>query len=704
VTYAVDVYDDEVLEWSLAGDGAVVERVSDYTPTLYVAAAGGDLGTAREHVGALPAVVGVRVEQHRTGFREEPEPVLRVDVAGPGAVRSVARTVAGWGAPGDYRPFNVDLTRGFRYCLERGVEPVPEGRRLRTLRLAADEPALAEEAVTELTVGGEPVTGSPAEVAAAVDERVARADPDVLVCAPARLVPRLHEQGDDGVDLSRLPAADPRAGCDRLAERSTYTSYGRVGHSPARYNLAGRMLVDEANTFLWTETNLAGCLDLVSRSGKPLQELSWASIGNVLTAIQVRAARQRDVLVPWRSWRHERFKTMGQLHAADRGGHVVAPEVGVHEDVHELDFGSLYPNVMVTRNLSPETVRCDCHDTADVPELGYSVCPEPGYLPEVLEPLIADRAAMKGELASATDPEHREALQGQVDAIKWILVSCFGYQGFSNAKFGRIECHEAINAHAREILLRAKERLERAGWRVLHGIVDSVWVTAREGEPQRPLSALCAELSEAVDVPLEYEAAFDWVAFVPRREDDAGALTKYFGRRREPGAADRYKLRGIECRQRSTAPFVADAQETLVAAFDEHRDPAAVCDRLQRFLADLTAGAVDPAELVVEVRVSKPREAYDRDTRTTAALERAAAAGIDVHPGQSTGYVVVDDDRSGRDRVRLAGEAEGYDAGFYRDRLLRAAESVLAPAGWRRGDIEAYLADRTDAAIGAYTT
>lgn len=229
-------------------------------------------------------------------------------------------------------------------------------------------------------------------------------------------------------------------------------------------------------------------------------------------------------------------------------------------------------------------------------------------------------------------------------------------------------------------------------------------MTAREGRTQRPLPALCGELSEEVDIPLEYEAAFDWVAFVPRREDAAGALTKYFGRRREPGAADRYKRRGIECRQRSTAPFVADAQETLIAAFDEHRDPAAVCDRLQRFLADLESGAVDPAELVVEVWAAKPRAAYDRSTWTTAALERAAAAGIDVHPGQSASYVVVADDRDGRDRVRLADEAEGYDAGFYRDRLLRAAESVLAPAGWRRGDIEAYLADRTDAALGAYRT
>jgi DNA polymerase I len=34
--------------------------------------------------------------------------------------------------------------------------------------------------------------------------------------------------------------------------------------------------------------------------------------------------------------------------------------------------------------------------------------------------------------------------------------------------------------------------------------------------------------------------------------------------------------------------------------------------------------------------------------------------------------------------------------------LLRAAESVLAPLGWRRADIEDYLADRTDASLSDF--
>ena len=61
-------------------------------------------------------------------------------------------------------------------------------------------------------------------------------------------------------------------------------------------------------------------------------------------------------------------------------------------------------------------------------------------------------------------------------AWKWILLVCFGYTGYRNARFGRIECYESITAFSRDILLIAKETVEQAGYKVLHGIIDSLWI------------------------------------------------------------------------------------------------------------------------------------------------------------------------------------------------------------------------------------
>jgi DNA polymerase I len=49
---------------------------------------------------------------------------------------------------------------------------------------------------------------------------------------------------------------------------------------------------------------------------------------------------------------------------------IFAPEVGLHENVHELDFFSLYPNIICTQNVPSDVIRCDCHsDRDDVPGL-----------------------------------------------------------------------------------------------------------------------------------------------------------------------------------------------------------------------------------------------------------------------------------------------------------------------------------------------
>jgi DNA polymerase I len=223
------------------------------------------------------------------------------------------------------------------------------------------------------------------------------------------------------------------------------------------------------------------------------------------------------------------------------------------------------------------------------------------------------------------------------------------------------------------------------------------------------LDAICARITDDVDVRLEREAHYDWVCFVPRRNGNAGALTTYFGK---VAGEDEYKLRGVEARQRSTPGFVEDCQREWLRVLDRaggadgdgDRAPTAVVDALERDLRTLRDGAVDPSDLVVKRRVSKPRGEYSHETRAVAARRRYDAHGIERHPGQSVEFVVVDDDAEGRQRVRLPFEdgAADYDASHYADRLLRAAESVVSPFGWDRSRIERELRSTRDAALSSF--
>jgi DNA polymerase I len=713
--FTIDFLDDgRIIEWDATGDGAVATEHDDYTPRFYVAArdpdADIDLTALQSIYDQHPDVVATEMVRRRPGFRRDEEPVLAVDVAHIDRVTPLARQARQLSdyPIGDLACFNVDFSREFRYCLENDTDPTPASE-LSTLRLSVPVTETSNDDYGELSVAGDTVTGSPTDLLTAVQVALEAHDPDVLVCSTSEIVPTLYEMaasaGVDDFSLSRLPDVDYQ----QLASRSTYSSYGRVGHSPARYNVPGRTIIDESNTFFYGETNLDGVLDLVSRSKKPVQELAWASIGNVLTAIQICEAHNRGVLVPWNSWRHEFYKPMGTLHDADRGGFIFAPEVGVHEDVHELDFSSLYPNIICTRNVSPDVIRCGCHsDREDVPGLGYSICDERGYLVDVLQPIIDARdeikAAIRREQQCENPDEDRLAeLEGRSGALKWILVACFGYQGFSNAKFGRIECHGAINAFAREILLTAKQRLEAGGWRVVHGIVDSIWVTPDpdvDDDDREDLEALATGITEDVEIRLEHESHYDWVAFVPQRESDAGALTKYFGK---VAGADEFKVRGIEARQRSTPPFIEKSQRECLERFDATRSPEAVLTFLRDAIDRLHAGEVTIEDLVERNRVSKPLEGYTQNTQNVAALKRARDQDLGVHPGQDIEYVVVDDEKSSQERVALAHEdIETYDASYYETQLIRAVESVLSPLGWDRSDIRRELSDERDAVLSSF--
>ena len=208
-------------------------------------------------------------------------------------------------------------------------------------------------------------------------------------------------------------------------------------------------------------------------------------------------------------------------------------------------------------------------------------------------------------------------------------------------------------------------------------------------DDREDLEALATEITETVEIRLEHEAYYDWVTFVPQRESDAGALTKYFGKF---VGSDEFKVRGIEARQRSTPPFIEKIQRDCLERFDATWSPDAVLRRLQDAVTRLHAGTVPVEHLVERNRVSKPLERYTQNTQNVAALKRARDRDLAVHPGQDIEYVVVDDEKNSRERVALAHEKiESYDASYYETQLVRAVESVLSPLGWDRTEIRREL-------------
>jgi len=489
----------------------------------------------------------------------------------------------------------------------------------------------------------------------------------------------------------RLDRDVPPEGRRVEAQGRSYFSYGQVLYQEPDWELFGRWHLDGGNSFVVSHTGLQGLLESARVGRYPVQRGARRSIGTGITSVQLAEAWRRGVLVPWKKSEPEAWKTANVLIKTDRGGLVYAPRPGFFENVVELDFAAMYPSIMAKYNVSPETVNCPCCDNPVVPELGYSICGRRGLVSEALAPIVARRQAFKAlraEAEAARDAERRLAFDQRQDALKWMLVCCFGYLGYRNARFGRIEAHEAVSAYAREMLTRAKEVCVRRDWEMLHANVDCVWIRKPRWEAAE-VGDLVAEIDEATRLTIALEGVYKWLGFLPSRQvKNRPVPTRYFGAFR----TGKLKYRGIECRRGDTPDFVRDAQLELLNMLARTDDAEAY----RRTALDLRARIDElegmlwrhevPAEsLAIETTLSRDPGEYRGNNFSAIAARQAEKAGLKLHAGQSIRYVVADG--RGRDverRVRLCALMEPdttCDPAAYIRLLRRAMNTLLWPTG-----------------------
>jgi DNA polymerase elongation subunit (family B) len=711
--------------------GRVRRTAVEYRPPFWVAGTRSDLALLARRLTDRPDVASVALGSGRPSlFDRRPRPVLSVVPARNPSRRALARSVDALGEYERFSLYDVDLAPPQLYHLAHGLYPfAPVVGRPPDLR-ATEPPETIEYEVPPLSlaplevhlvgerrgrlpppdgrigsvrVGEATIEGPEEELLRALVDEVARADPDVLLT-----------DGGDAFDLPwlyrraracGLPPEEFALGRERVPFRPSrparsFESYGRILHRSAAYPLPGRFHLDREDSFLYRDAEIAGLVEAARLSRLSLTTVARQSPGTCFTAMEMARALEVGVHVPWKKNRPEGFRTAHQLVAADRGGVIFLPPVGVHDHVDEFDFASLYPHIMVTKNLSAETLECRCCPKSPVraPGLGYRSCTRRfGLIPRTLAPLLTRRLAYKAALKRpGLAEEEAVRLRRRVKMLKWILVTAFGYQGYRNARFGRIECHEAINAYARDLLCRLARASETAGYSVLHGIVDSLWL--RPNDPLHPPDpeAFAARMSETFGLPLGYEGRYRWIVFLPAVTHGLGVPNRYYGYY-EHGE---FKLRGIGARRHDTTTLVRRFEAEVLSLFRTARDAEEVRALVPRALARadlfaerLRAGTWPVDDLLIAHRIGRDPEAFVTFTDSVAALRQLSEAGAERGPGEVVRFVLLDRrSRSFRHRVRPAELLDGderYDVGAYLELLARSAETLLAPLGVRREELRA---------------
>ena len=342
--------------------------------------------------------------------------------------------------------------------------------------------------------------------------------------------------------------------------------------------------------------------------------------------------------------------------AAQAGGHVLEPVAGLHRDVWVFDFKSLYPSIIRTFNIDPLSYVADPPADEDVIRTpGGAFRREPAILPRLLDALFPQREAAKriGDDVAA-------------NAIKILMNSFYGVLGTSACRFYNPALANSITRTGRDILLWSKSWFETAGFKVLYGDTDSLFVASRGGDPHETLerglelaAALNDELSRYIGerwhassrLELKFEKLYRRLFLPHARHSTRGASKRYAGLR-HGDEVDRVEFVGMEVVRRDWTALAKQVQREL---YQRLFTDQAVDDYLAEVVRQVRSGDLDGL-LVYRKNLRKEAGQY---TETTP--PHVAAARKSLQPaGRLVSYIVTTAGPEPMDNIQHAIDREHY--------------------------------------------
>jgi DNA polymerase-2 len=371
-----------------------------------------------------------------------------------------------------------------------------------------------------------------------------------------------------------------------------------------------------------------------------------------------------------------------RVSAAQHGGHVLEPVAGLHDNVWVFDFKSLYPSVIRTFNIDPLSYTETAGQGVDLIETpGGCFRREPAILPRMLDELFPRREAAR-----------QRGDDVATHAIKILMNSFYGVLGTPACRFYNPALANSITGLGRELLLWSKHWFEQAGYVVLYGDTDSLFVQA--GADPEAASRKGRELANTLNVDLTEYVAARWRVqsrlelrfekmyvklFLPlARGSTRGASKRYVGLRHGTGL-DQLEFIGMEVVRRD---WTALAKQVQLELYRRLFAGQPVAEYLADVVKRVRAGELDET-LVYRKNLRKGADEYTATTPPHVAAARKSTQ----QSGRIVRYVMTVAGPEPVDEVQNALDREHYVI----RQVQPVAEPVLATLGL---DFESVIGDR----------
>ncbi len=293
-----------------------------------------------------------------------------------------------------------------------------------------------------------------------------------------------------------------------------------------------------------------------------------------------------------------------------KGGFVLNPKVGLHENVLVLDFKSLYPTLIQTFFIDPLSRAEPMVNPASTP-VALTFSREHHILPGKIGELLQRRADAKA---------HKNANLSQ--AVKILMNSFYGVMGSSGCRFYHEDLPDAITGSGQWLLKTVITFLEEMGFIVLYGDTDSLFVQLKKIDAYEDQGKILVnqinnflkvrlQKDFGVDSKLEiqYDKFFKKLILTSTRGVGEGAKKRYAGLKLVETAEETKEemvLTGMEYVRSDWSALARNFQYELIRKVFYGEDIQSLIDQT---LKDLEARKLDES-LVLSKRLTKPIDEY----------------------------------------------------------------------------------------------
>jgi DNA polymerase, archaea type len=342
------------------------------------------------------------------------------------------------------------------------------------------------------------------------------------------------------------------------------------------------------------------------------------------------------------------------------GGKVIEPIRGEHRNVMVLDVASLYPTVIINRNISFDTIFCHCckdDPLARVPKdiidtKDYWICrKQQGIFTERMKYFTQERLRQK-------DLGNNLGSQG----LKILINAGYGVFGYEHFKYFDIDVAILVAAYGRYTLTKMIELAQNEGFRIVYGDTDSIFIVKSDCKhiSDKEIERLICKYATILNIEVRHETTFDKV-IIAKKKHYLGIVSD---KDKEP------IVKGFEGIKSDRVEWVRNVFAGLANDYKNGIDPL---PKIKKALSDLEHWSIpEPEKMLLKTsRLGKDPEEYENNC-----LQKRIGLELGLRRGDIINYYLADNEKG------YSFDVNESSINQYRKMFLASVKDVLEILGY----------------------